>query len=184
MKQPIPRRTLLALLGGAILPVLGGCKEEPPGLPKPPYGRALDVTQANTFVEFDVRIEKDKKNPLSRYDVVLEVFKKDLQERVPDSVFDLSNARFKLSIKSLEASGELIAEREVVGNKRPTGVDWGSFYSSSTEKNVLMRRRGYLVEDLTLKPGTYRIRCESPNPIPAFEGRLVKVTLEAIYYPK
>lgn len=84
--KPIPRRTVLAVFGAAILPVLGGCKEEPPGLPKPPSGRALDVTQANTFVEFDVRVEADRKNPLSRYDVVLEVFKKDLQERVPETV--------------------------------------------------------------------------------------------------
>ncbi len=171
------------MFGAAILPVLGGCKEEPPGLPEPPYGRALDVTQANTFVEFDVRIEADRKNPLSRYDVVLEVFEKTPLEKGP--LPDDSNAHFKVSIKSLEASGELIAEREVIGNKRPNGMYGKSgFSSSSTEKTELMSSLSYLVEGNVLMPGTYRIRCETLNPIPALEGRLVKVTLEAIHYPK
>jgi hypothetical protein len=177
-----PRRTLLALFGGAILPVLGGCKEEPPGLPKPPYGRALDITQANTFVEFDVRVEVDRKNPLSRYDVVLEVFEKTPLEKGP--LPDDSKAHFKVSIRSFEGLGELIAEREVIGNKGPNGMQRGSFGPSSSEKTELMSRRGRLIERLPLNPGQYRIRCESLNALPALEGRLVKVTLETIHYPK
>jgi hypothetical protein len=145
----------------------------------------LDVTQANTVVEFDVRIEADKKNPLSRYDVVLEVFKKDPKERVPDSVFYPSNAHFKVSIGSLSPSAEVIVQREVKGNKEPDGVVGKSGFSrSDTEKTDLMSMSSYLIHEHTLGPGTYRIRCENLLPLTALEGRLVKVAIETKHYPK
>jgi hypothetical protein len=177
------RRYWLACFGGVILPLLGACKDDPPGPPKPPYGRALDVTQANTVVEFDVRIEADKKNPLSRYDVVLEVFEKTPKEKGP--LPELSNAHFKVSIGSLSPSAEVIVQREVKGNKEPDGVVGKSGFSrSDTEKTDLMSMSSHLIHEHTLGPGTYRIRCENLLPMAALEGRLVKVAIETKHYPK
>lgn len=171
------RRGWLVLFSGAFLSTLCGCKDDQPITPLPPYGRALDVTQANTFVEFDIRIEKP-----DRYDVVLEIFEKALKEIGPLS--DVSKSHFKVRIQSLSVVGEVAVDREVIGDKKPDGLFEKSFGPSRTEKTDLMSRHFFLIKELPLNKGTYRIRCENLNALPTLQDRLVKVIVELMHYPK
>lgn len=175
----LTRRTWLILAGFTCFGYLNGCKAQDSGPPKPPFGKALDVTQANSFVEFDFRIEK-----ADRYDVVLEIFKKDPKERLPDEVWNMSNAHFKVRIESPTPSGEVILEQEVRKTKEPYGLFSRSFGASRTEKTKLMSEEKFLIYQQPLNVGTYRIHCENLNPIPALQDRLVKVSVERMHYPK
>ncbi|PUE30395.1 hypothetical protein B9Z39_02465 [Limnohabitans sp. JirII-29] len=174
------RRGWLVLFSGAFLSTLCGCKDDQPITPLPPYGRALDVTQANTFVEFDIRIEKP-----DRYDVVLEIFTKSANERVPNSVWEIPDAHFKVRIQSVSVGAEMVVVKEVVGDKKPYGVLRRSYFSpSSTNEPNQMSMTRYLVHEQPLNAGTYSIRCDNLNPIPVLQGRLVKVTVEPKIYHK
>lgn len=174
------RRAWLALTGLVGMAWLSGCKAQDISPPKPPYGQALDVSRVNTFVAFDFRIDK-----ADRFDVVLEIFKKDPKERVPDEVWDMPNAHFKVRIESLGPSGELIVEKDVQKTKEPYGLFGKSGFSSSrTEKTDLMSFKNFIVYQHPLNVGTYRIHCDNLNPIPALQDRLVKVSIERMHYPK
>ncbi len=180
VKTCTDRRTWLALMGLVGIGYISGCKAHDSGPPKPPYGQALDVTQANTFVEFDFRIDK-----ADSYDVVLEIFKKDLKERLPDEVWDMSNAHLKVRIQSLGPSDEVILEQEVKKTKELYGLLGKSGFSfSDTETTEFMSMTRYLVHQQPLNVGTYRIHCDNLNPISALQDRLVKVSVERMHYPK
>jgi hypothetical protein len=183
------RRAYLGLVGLMCTSFLFGCKaqDDVPGITAmPPYSQTLDVTKANSVVEFEVYIPKpSKRNSLSRYDVILEVFEKFPKEnwRIPD----LSSVHFKVSIHSLD--GDLIVEKEIIGNKGTfkhkgyDGLMGGGIGPSRIIKNA-MSMQAYLVYDQYLPEGSYRIRCETLNPLPNLAGRLTKVTIQDIHYPK
>jgi hypothetical protein len=156
---------------------LSACTKQPSQPPAIPYGQALDVTQAGTFVEFDFRIDKP-----DRYDVLLEVFKKDNKERLAREVWDTPNAHFKVRLQSLAPGGEVLVEREV--KKADGEIKEKSFGSSSTESTKLMSFKNFLVHAHPLNEGTFRVRVDNLNPIPALQGRLVKVAIERMHYPK
>ncbi len=154
---------------------LSACTKQPSQPPAIPYGQALDVTQAGTFVEFDFRIDKP-----DRYDVLLEVFEKVEKELGP--LPDLSAAHFKVRLQSLAPGGEVLVEQEV--KKAEGEIKEKSFGSSSTESTKLMSFKYFLVHAQPLNEGTFRVRVDNLNPIPALQGRLVKVAIERMYYPK
>jgi hypothetical protein len=178
-EQTMPtRRRWLGAIGTALgLAGLGACSERSDRPPAIPYGQALDVTRAGTFVEFDFRIDKP-----DRYDVLLEVFKKDNKEHLPREVWDTPNAHFKVRIQSLAAGGEVLVEREV--GKVEGRLLGKGFGPSSTESTKLMSFLKYLIKEHPLGQGSYRVRVDSINPILALQGRLVKVSIERMHYPK
>jgi hypothetical protein len=182
MKTVSTRRNILYLSGLVCLSTLFGCQAKESGPPRPPYGKAIDVTKANSVVEFDIQIEKKAKgNPRSRYDVVLEVFEKVPKETGP--IPNLADAHFKVSIHSL--NGDLIAAKEVIGDKEPDGMLLKSYFApSQTRKTNLMSMHATLMGGVFLADGNYRIRCETVKPMPNLDGRLVKVIVENIHYPK
>lgn len=165
--------------GGAALGLawLSACTRQPSQPPAIPYGQALDVTQAGTFVAFDFRIDKP-----DRYDVLLEVFQKDPKEHPPREVWDTPNAHFKVRLQSLAPGGEVLVEQEV--KKAEGEIREKSFGSSSTESTKLMSFTKLLVFRQPLNAGTYRVRVDNLNAIPALQGRLVKVAIERMHYSK
>jgi hypothetical protein len=170
------RRRWLGAIGAALgLAGLGACSEWSDRPPAIPYGQALDVTRAGTFVEFDFRIDKP-----DRYDVLLEVFEKVPKEKGPTP--DSSAAHFKVRLESLAAGGEVLVEREV--GKVEDGLLKKAFGLSSTESTKLMSFRKFLIKEHPLSQGSYRVRVDNVNPIPALQGRLVKVSIERRHSPK
>ena len=175
-----PKHTLRRILGMVgifgSLAALVACKEPPSGPPVVPYGQALDVSQAGTFVEFDFRIDKP-----DRYDVVLEVFEQVPKEKGP--LPELTNAHFKVHLQSLAPTGWVLVDTQV--SKAEGGMNRISSVGPSIAKHSnLMSFKGYLIEGHTLADGSYRVRVDNLNPIPALQGRLVKVSVERIYHPK
>jgi len=160
---------------------LVACQDPPSGPPVVPYGQALDVTQAGTFVEFDFRIDKP-----DRYDVVLEVFKKDHSERIPDEVWNTPNAHFKVRLQSLSPTGWVLVDTEVSKAEERYGVLSGKsgVSRSQTESTDLMSFTKFLVFQKPMDTGTYRVRVDNLNHIPALQGRLVKVSVERMHYAK
>jgi hypothetical protein len=156
---------------------LVACQETPQGPPLIPYGQALDVTQAGTFVAFEFRIDKP-----DRYDVVLEVFKKDNTERIPREVWDTPNAHFKVHLQSLAPGGGVLVDEEV--KKAQGGLEGRTLGRSRSETTDLMSFTNYLIEEHPMAAGAYRIRVENVNPIPALQGRLVNVTVLPKVYRK
>ena len=155
---------------------LVACQETPPGPPLIPYGQALDVTQAGTFVAFEFRIDKP-----DRYDVVLEVFEKVPKEKGP--LPDLTNAHFKVHLQSLAPGGGVLVDEEV--KKAQGGLSRISSVGPSVSEHAsLMSFKGYLSERNFLIEGTYRIRVDNLNPIPALQGREVKISIKRIHYAK
>jgi len=132
-------------------------------------------------VAFDFRIDKPE-----RYDVVLEVFKTVNTERMPDEVWDIPDAHFKVHLQLLAPGGEVLVDREVKKSEERYGVLSGKYgvSSSRTESTNLMSFTNFLVRHQPLDAGTYRIRVENVNPIPELNGRLVKVTVENRHHPK
>ena len=153
---------------------LVACQETPPGPPLIPYGQALDVTQAGTVVAFEFRIDKP-----DRYDVVLEVFEKVPKEKGP--LPDVTNAHFKVHLQSLAPGGGVLVDEEV---KKAQGGVAGKSFGSGTEPTELMSFTSFLVRHQTLVRGTYRVRVENVNPIPALQGREVKISIKRIHYAK
>lgn len=154
---------------------LVACQETPPGPPLIPYGQALDVTQAGTFVAFEFRIDKP-----DRYDVVLEVFEKVPKEKGP--LPDLTNAHFKVHLQSLAPGGGVLVDEEV--KKAQGGLEGRTLGRSRSETTDLMSFTNYLIEEHPMAAGAYRIRVENVNPIPALQGRLVNVTVLPKVYRK
>lgn len=144
-----------------------------------PCGQELDVSQAGTFVEFDFRIDKT-----DRYDVLLEVFKKDNKEHLPREVWDIPNAHFKVRLQSLATpEGEVLLEREV--SKAEGGMSGISSVGPSVSRNTkLMSFKVDLSERTFLAEGTYHIRVDNLNPIPALQDRTVKISIKRIHYAK
>ena len=177
--RPSKRRHWLGAGAAALgLAWLSACTKQPSQPPAIPYGQALDVTQAGTFVEFDFRIDKP-----DRYDVLLEVFQKDPKEHPPREVWDTPNAHFKVRLQSLAPGGEVLVEQEV---KKADG-DMSSNSSvgpSIGQLTKLMSFKAEIVGKIFLGPDTYRLRVDNLNPIPALQGRLVKVAIERMHYPK
>ena len=179
-EQPtmLNRRNWLGAGAAALgLAWLSACTKQPSQPPAIPYGQALDVTQAGTFVEFDFRIDKP-----DRYDVLLEVFQKDPKEHPPREVWNTPNAHFKVRLQSLAPGGEVLVEQQV--KKAEGGLQGKGFGSSSTESTKLMSQVNYLLREQTLAAGLYRVRVDNLNPIPALQGRLVKVAIERMHYSK
>jgi hypothetical protein len=156
---------------------LSACTKQPSQPPAIPYGQALDVSQAGTFVEFDFRIDKP-----DRYDVLLEVFQKDPKEHPPREVWDTPNAHFKVRLQSLAPGGEVLVEQEV--KKAEGELQERGFGPSPTESTKLMSFRNFLVHAQPLNEGTFRVRVDNLNPMPALQGRLVKVSIQLKNYPK
>lgn len=176
------RRRWLGAIGTALgLAGLGACSERSDRPPAIPYGQALDVTRAGTFVEFDFRIDKP-----DRYDVLLEVFKKDNKERLPQEVWDTPNAHFKVRLESLVPEKEVLFERQFKKSEERYGVLSGKagVSRSQTESTNLMSFTKFLVFEQPLSAGIYRVRVDNINPIPALQGRLVKVSIERKHSPK
>ena len=175
---PNRRRWLGSIVAALSLTGLGACSKGSGRPPAVPYGQALDVTQAGTFVEFEFRIDKP-----DRYDVLLEVFQKDPKEHPPREVWDTPNAHFKVRLQSLaKPEGEVLVEREV--SKAEGGLMGKGFGSSSTESTNLMSFLRYLIKEHPLGQGSYRVRVDNLNPIPALQGRLVKASIQLRDCPK
>jgi hypothetical protein len=151
-----------------------GCAEES-GPPVVPTGKAIDIAQANTSVEFDFKIKEAYK-----YDVVLEVFDKIKNETGP--LPKATNAHFKIRIKSLD-TGQIIIEQEaranegLINNGELKGRTTVGPTHTEKGKTELMSFTDFLVEAVKLEPGTYRVFVENVNPISTRSGRLVKAAI-------
>lgn len=172
------RRRWLGVIGAVLgLAGLGACSKWSKRPLSVPCGQELDVTQAGTFVEFDFRIDKP-----DRYDVLLEVFEKVPKEKGP--LPDVSAAHFKVRLQSLATpAGEVLVEREV--SKAEGGMSGISSVGPSVSRNTkLMSFKVDLSERIFLAEGTYHIRVDNLNPIPALQDRIVKISIKRIHYAK
>lgn len=172
------RRTWFAQMGLSCVWMFSGCKDDAPDMPSPPYGQALDVTQADTVVEFDIRIVKPE-----RYDLVLEIFQKDPKDIVDFAA--IKDAYFSVQIQSLADMGGVVLDRDVRYRGGPYDLFSKSGYAASvTEKHERRSQMRFLIKEYSMNSGVYRIRCVNRAPLPLLQGRLVKVVIENRYYPK
>lgn len=172
------RRTWFAQMGLSCVWMFGGCKDDTPDMPSPPYGQALDVTQADTVVEFDIRIDKPE-----RYDLVLEIFKRHPKDEIIEFAA-IKDAHFSMQIQSLSGTGGLVLEREVKHEGKPYNLYRKAVAVSLTEKNKQMSESWRLITEYPLSEGFYRIHCVNRIPLPMLRDRLVKVTIEHRNFPK
>ena len=172
------RRTWFAQMGLSCVWVLSGCKDDTLEMSSPPYGQALDVTQADAVVEFDIRIAKPE-----RYDLVLEIFKRHPKDEIIEFAA-IMDAHFSIQIQSLSGTGVLVLAREVKHERKPYNLYRKTVAVSLTEKNKWMSERWRLITEHPFSEGAYRIRCVNRTPLPMLRDRLVKVTIENRNYPK